>query len=97
MAKNQKKAAPVEKVKKAKSTTKLSKEERLSALYKTEALADLQKLRKAGVIDRRQFRLLAWQKGLGGVKGVPMYNSFEIESKGDKKVPVQKFKQWTRI
>lgn len=98
MAKQAKKKvqeAPV-KVKKAK-TEKLSKEERVSALYKAEAQTTLQTLRKKGVLSRRQQRMIAYTKGLGGVKGVPLVNTYEVEKKGDKKVVVHKLQQWHRI
>lgn len=98
MAKQAKKKvqeAPV-KAKKVK-TEKLSKEERVSALFKMEAQSNLQRLRKMGVLTRRQQRLLGYTKGLGGVKGVPMVNTYEVEKKGDKKTVVHKYEQWHRV
>lgn len=84
------------KVKKVKAE-KISKEERLKALYKEESHASLQKLRKMGVLTRRQQRLIAYSKGLGGVKGVPMIHTYEVEKKGNKKTVVHKYEQWHRI
>lgn len=96
MAKQQKKAAPVEKVKKAKAT-KLSKDERATALSKIESQQKLQSLRKMGVLNRRQQRLLAYIDGHGTTKGVPLYVSHEVEKKDGKKVPVKKLQQWHRV
>lgn len=95
MAKNQKKAAPAPKAKKAQAT-KLSKDERASALSKVESKQKLQSLRKLGVINRRQQRLLAHIDGHGTTKGVPLVLTFEVQKKDGKKIPVEKLQQWNR-